>query len=120
MTTKQTERGVDEQWQKKFLNAGTEKGLGNIKPPKSNEGWKVKVKDWWYELEEECSGMMHSQPELRRAILEDIIKEALAQKDAEVTEMLHKLHLRAIGKYEGDALENVKAQIKEFQTTPKD
>ena len=30
-------------------------------------------------------------------------------------EMLHKLHLCAIGKYEGDALENVKAQIKEFQ-----
>lgn len=54
--------------------------------PKSNEGWKVKVRDWWYELEEECSEMMHSQPELRRAILEDIIKEALAQKDAEVAE----------------------------------
>jgi hypothetical protein len=30
-------------------------------------------------------------------------------------EMLHKLHLCAIGKYEGDALENVKAQIKKFQ-----
>ncbi len=31
-------------------------------------------------------------------------------------EMLHKLHLCAIGKYEGDALENVKAQIKEYQS----
>jgi hypothetical protein len=30
-------------------------------------------------------------------------------------EMLHKLHLCAIGKYQGDALENVKAQIKEYQ-----
>lgn len=30
-------------------------------------------------------------------------------------EILHKLRLCAIGKYEGDALENVKAQIKEFQ-----
>lgn len=31
-------------------------------------------------------------------------------------EMLHKLHLCAIGKYEGDALENVKAQIAESQS----
>jgi 5-methylthioribose kinase len=30
-------------------------------------------------------------------------------------EILHKLHLCSIGKYEGDALENVKAQIKEYQ-----
>jgi hypothetical protein len=31
------------------------------------------------------------------------------------SEMLHKLHLCAIGKYEGDALENVKAQLEEYQ-----
>ena len=37
----------------------------------------------------------------------------------EAVEMLHKLHLCSIGKYDGDELENVKAQIKEFQDTIK-
>ena len=31
-------------------------------------------------------------------------------------EILHKLYLCASGKYQGDALENVKAQIKEYQS----
>lgn len=48
-------------------------------------------------LKEELTNLLHHQLQKARG------------------EMLHKLHLCAIGKYEGDALENVKAQIKEFQ-----
>jgi len=51
-------------------------------------------------------------PDGLATVLEDWLHHQL-QKARE--EMLHKLYLCAIGKYEGDALENVKAQIAEYQ-----
>lgn len=50
-----------------------------------------------------------------RYLTEEDVRTILTQKDAEVATMLHKLHLCSIGKYDGDALENVKEQIREFQ-----
>lgn len=45
----------------------------------------------------------------------EVIKVVDHQLQKAREEMLHKLYLCAIGKYEGDALENVKAQIAEYQ-----
>lgn len=57
------------------------------------------------------------------AQVKDILTTALTETDQQAREeerdkvksLLHQLHLCAIGKYEGDALENVKMQIAELQ-----
>ena len=71
--------------------------------------WEVKLRadfDSWYKFE----------PEMNPYIMRDWFISRLHQELQKAPrEMLHKLHLCAIGKYEGDALENVKAQIKEYQ-----
>ena len=48
--------------------------------------------------------------------VEHLLTEKAKELQKAREEMLHKLNLCAIGKYEGDALENVKAQIKEYQS----
>lgn len=52
------------------------------------EEWKVEVRDWWYRVQDDCGGMMHSLPEFRRVEIETIIKQALTEKDAEVEKAL--------------------------------
>lgn len=57
-------------------------------PRKGNEDWRVKVRDWWYRVQDDCGGMMHSLPEFRRVEIETIIKQALTEKDVEVEKTL--------------------------------
>ena len=89
MTTTPTERSVEV----------THKILGNIELiliEKRLDG--SDIADIWERLNPTIEHTLHQELQKARA------------------EMLHKLHLCAIGKYEGDALENVKAQIKEYQS----
>ena len=89
-----------------------------------NDNWINKVIEDFketvvFETEHEEGMRCHYQDAVNwlRAILErgQILHQRALQEDRK--EVLHKLHLCAIGKYDGDALENVKAQIKEFQAT---